>query len=93
MTFPKLAGLAHRISDTGAAGGIIVSPIGLQEGATRIAKAENIVPVLLDENSTRTDYVPHWLNKTMIRVSAQLRFSASLEAVAIVRDKDRNIKD
>ncbi len=93
MSFPKLAGLAYRISDTGAAGGIIVSPIGLQEGATRIAKAENIVPVLLDENGTRTDYVPHWLNKTMIWVSAQLRFSASLEAVAIVRDEDRNIKD
>lgn len=88
----KLAALAYRIIDTGAAGGIIVNPIGLQEGATRIAKAENIVPVLLDENSTRTDYVLQWLNKTMVGVSAQLRLNASLEAVAIVRDKDGNIK-
>jgi len=31
----KLGGLAYRIMDTGATGGIIVSPLGLQEGNGR----------------------------------------------------------
>jgi hypothetical protein len=42
--------LAYRISDTGASGGILVTPIGLQEGAKMVAACENIVTVILDEN-------------------------------------------
>ena len=33
------------VIDTGATGGIIVSPLGLQEGAKRIADSENIISV------------------------------------------------
>src|SRR5690348_12178416 len=51
----KLGQLAYQIIDTGAQGGIIVSPLGLQEGAERVARAENIVNVRLDEKSTRTE--------------------------------------
>jgi hypothetical protein len=35
-----LGGLAYRIMDTGARGGIIVSPLDLQEGAVKVAAAE-----------------------------------------------------
>ena len=37
--------MAYRISDTGAEGGIIVSPLGVQEGGKKIAETENIVTV------------------------------------------------
>jgi hypothetical protein len=62
----KLGSLAYRIIDTGAKGGIIVSPFGLQEGAAKLAHAENIYNVLLDENSTRTEYVLKFLEKMRI---------------------------
>jgi len=35
-----VAALVYRILDTGAKGGIIVSPLGLQEGARKIAEAK-----------------------------------------------------
>lgn len=62
----KLGSLAYRIIDTGAKGGIIVSPLGLQEGAAKLAQAENIYNVLLDKNSTRTEYVLKFLEKMRV---------------------------
>lgn len=62
----KLGSLAYRIIDTGAKGGIIVSPLGLQEGAAKLAQAENIYNVLLDKNSTRTEYVLKFLEKMWV---------------------------
>ena len=50
-----LGALAYRIRDTGAAGGIIVTPLGIQEGAAKIACAEGIVSVRLDPTSTTSD--------------------------------------
>jgi hypothetical protein len=59
----KIGGLAYRIIDTGATGGIIVSPLGLQEGAERVALAENIVGVALNENCTKDIFVLRFHNK------------------------------
>jgi hypothetical protein len=42
-----VAGLAWRIHDTGASGALLVSPLGLQEGAQRVAAAANVVAVHL----------------------------------------------
>ena len=36
----KIGGLAYRILDTGARGGILISPLGMQEGASKIADVE-----------------------------------------------------
>lgn len=69
QTQEKLAGLAFKIADTGATGGIIVSPLGLQEGATKIAASENIINVTLDANSTTTDYILKFLNRVMVGIS------------------------
>lgn len=49
----SVASIVYRISDTGASGGIIVSPYPLQQGAGKVAKAENIHHVQLDSQSTR----------------------------------------
>jgi hypothetical protein len=76
----RIGGLAYRISDTGASGGIIVTPIGLQEGAKKIAQAENIITVMLDENSSSTDYVMKFLNRIMIGVSGEVTPIGKLQA-------------
>ncbi|MCA9372447.1 hypothetical protein KC726_06220, partial [Candidatus Woesebacteria bacterium] len=55
--------------DTGANGGIVITPMGLQEGAERVAKAENIQQVILHPESSTTDYVLKFLNKTMVGAS------------------------
>jgi hypothetical protein len=52
-----MGGFAYRIGDVGAAGGIVVTPIGVQEGGEKIAKYEGIQIVHLDADSTTTDYV------------------------------------
>ena len=49
-----LGGLAYRIIDTGASGGIIVSPLDLQEGAVKVAAAEDIIHVQLDAECALT---------------------------------------
>jgi hypothetical protein len=66
-----LAGLAYRIFDTGAVGGIIVSPLPLQEGAKAIAKAENIVEFRLLPDSSPDEFVAHFLNKIVVRLPAE----------------------
>ena len=67
-----MAALAYRILDTGAKGGIIVTPLGIQEGARKIAGAENVVSVRLDENSATTEYVLAFLNKVFVGVTGVL---------------------
>lgn len=75
----KVGALAYRIIDTGAKGGIIVSPLGLQEGANLIAGRENIISVLLSKDSTQQQYVLKFLNDIMIGLHATLSFKASVE--------------
>ena len=65
----EMGGLAYRIFDTGAAGGIIVTPLGLQEGAERVASAANITSVRLDANSTCTEYLLSFLNNIFCGIS------------------------
>ncbi len=74
--------LAYSIIDTGAVGGIVVSPLGLQEGGKKVAVAENIFEVHLDENSTRHNFVIHFLNKFMVGSTMNLSISgcAAVEA-------------
>jgi hypothetical protein len=59
----ELAALAYRIIDTEAGGGIYVSPLGLQEGAKRVATARKIESVELSPDSTHTEYMLRFLNK------------------------------
>lgn len=62
----QMAALAYRIEDTGASGGIIVSPLGLQLGAEKVASAENILEVKLSADSTPNEFAMSFLNKLMI---------------------------
>lgn len=68
----KIASLAYRILDTGAQGGIIVSPLGLQEGAQKVALAEKIVNVQLSPDSTPHEFAMQFLNKIFLGVQDQV---------------------
>ena len=76
----KLASLAYRIIDTRAVGGIIVSPLGVQEGAALVAKTENIQVVHLNENCTKREFVLRFLNLIMIGVESRIGISAIVGA-------------
>ena len=62
----KIAALAYKIQDLGASGGIIVSPLGLQEEAEKIAKNNDIINVKLSPNSTTSEYILQFLNNLCI---------------------------
>lgn len=64
----KVDALANRIRDTGAAGGIIVSPSGLQEGAAKIAAANNIIGVNLNADSTPTEFAIQFFDKLCLGI-------------------------
>jgi hypothetical protein len=81
-----VAALAYRIRDTGAQGGIIISPLGLQEGARKIAEAENVKSVRLGENSTTMNYVLAFLNNIFVGVAEEVTVS---ENVVVKLKKDQ----
>jgi len=85
-----LAGLAYRIIDTGATSGIIVSPLPLQKGAKKVAQAEGIVEVTLNEKCTTTDYIMQFLNKVMIGLSDKVILHDKVRV--IVTDAKGNVK-
>jgi hypothetical protein len=81
--------LAWAIKDTGASGGILVSPLGLQEGAKKVADKAGIYEVRLDKDSTTTDYVLHFLNQVCLGFSDGFTLSDSVSFTLI--DKDGNV--
>jgi hypothetical protein len=92
QTQEKVGALAYRILDTGAVGGIFVSPLGLQEGGEKIAKAENISSILLDENSTKKQYILKFLNDWFIGFAVNIHLSAkmTIEVIKDAKDNDEN---
>ncbi|MHB8252655.1 MAG: hypothetical protein ACYDEV_02930 [Acidiferrobacter sp.] len=81
----SLAALAYRILDTGAAGGIIVSPLDLQVGANLVANHANIKSVRLDQNSTTTTYVAQFLGQVFVGFTEAIKIKDSL-SIEIIRD-------
>jgi hypothetical protein len=57
--------------------------LGIQSGAELIAKAENIVNVLLDENSTPTEFSLQFLNKLFLGVEDSLCLNDTIEITLI----------
>lgn len=79
----QLAALAYRILDTGAHGGILVSPLGFQSGAKKVAEAENIVHVELHPDSTPEEFAMQFLEKIFIGVHTRSRAIDHFEAKII----------
>jgi hypothetical protein len=84
-----MAALAWTISDVGASGGIVVTPIGVQRGGKIVAKSASIEVVHLDANSTTTDYVLNFLNNVFIGASTvPMTVTVSLTAEGKVSRSD-----
>lgn len=79
----QLGGLAYRIIDTGAQGGILVSPLGFQAGAQKVAQAEDIIHVELDPNSTPTEFSMRFLNQIFVGIHERCQISDHFEAELI----------
>lgn len=92
----QLAGVAFRIGDTGAQGGITVSPLDLQKGAKLVAAHAKIVHVTLDPKSTTTEYIAKFLDNIFVGLHAELKFKSSLKMDVIIVGKvveTRNSED
>ena len=83
-----MGALAYRIIDTEATGAIIVSPLGLQRGAEIIAKAENIHKILLTPESTTTDYLMEFMEKTFLGFSETVTISDSVKIMEFSSEED-----
>ena len=83
-----IGGLAYKIGDVGAAGGIVVTPIGVQQGGEKIAKYEGIDVIHLNKDATTTDFVLEFLERVFIGASAELRATGTLTAEAEVSHPD-----
>jgi hypothetical protein len=63
ITQEEAAALAWRLTDLSGVAGIFVSPIGLQEGAEKVAAAADIIHVTLDPKSTPHSFAFEFLGK------------------------------
>jgi hypothetical protein len=64
-----VAGLAFRVSDVGANGAILVSPLELQAGAKIVAESAGVQHVILRADSTTTEYLMRHLNVVFLGVA------------------------
>lgn len=81
----SMAALAFRIQDTGAQGGIVVSPLELQSGAKKVAAYSNVQHVTLDSKSTTSDYMMWFINQIFVGISDTVTVSDSVY-IQIIRD-------
>ena len=65
-----MGGIAYKIRDVGAGGGLVVTPLPLQKGAASVAAQERIQHVTLTESSTTTDYFMKFLYRIFVGVSS-----------------------
>ncbi|GJQ50488.1 MAG: hypothetical protein H3C64_05280 [Candidatus Kuenenia stuttgartiensis] len=77
----KLGSLAYSIFDTGAEGGILVSLMGMQEGAKKIACAENIIPVQMACDNTPFNFILQFLNSVMVGARETISVAESIVVV------------
>lgn len=81
-----VAAVAYRIKDIGAVGGILVTPIGLQDGARIIADKEGIITVKIYPESNIQEYVMRFLNKIFIGVHDVCQMQDSVHIKVIHAD-------
>ncbi|QCH24436.1 restriction endonuclease [Mycobacteroides salmoniphilum] len=80
-----VAALAYSIRDLGASGGIIVTPIGVQNGGQRIAEREGIKVVRLAADSTTESYLLKFLGSVGVGPgAAPLTLTGHVPTVTVV---------
>ena len=86
-----LAAVAYRIIDSGAAGGITVSPLRLQKGAAKVAKAGRIEHVQLRPESTRDQWIAEIGQVTHIGITDSASVTMHDSFQITVLDSDGNV--
>jgi hypothetical protein len=87
-----IGGLAYRIIDTGASGAIIVSPLPLQEGARKVAEANNIIHVQLRPDSTPENFGLSFFSKILVGFTERVTFSEDVSIVIVDNDGNKTTK-
>lgn len=75
----QVAALAYKINDTGAQGGILVTPVDLQRGGRKVADYESIDHVILNRESTTEAYVIEFLDKVFMGFRESIGVSDKFE--------------
>lgn len=88
-----VAAVAYKITDTGSASGIIVSPLPLQKGGRIIAETEGIQHVELTADSTTEEWLATIGKVLHVGVTVRDTLVMSETITAEVRDKDGNLVD
>ena len=88
----SIAGLAFRIQDTGAIGGIIVSPLDLQLGAKKVAAYTNVQHAILGTKNTTTQYVLKFLNKVFVGLNVTVGVNVTARARVFSADEMKAIE-
>ena len=83
----SVAAIAFRIVDTGAAGAILVTPLGLQYGARKVAEHSKIVHVTLNPNSTTTDYIMKFLGQVFVGLQGKVGLKTRVKIKVIKNGK------
>jgi len=84
-----IGAIAFRIKDTGADGAIVVTPIGLQAGAEKIATHAHIVTVRLTPESDALNYVMSFLNEIFVGLSETITITDTVD-IKIIRANGSN---
>jgi hypothetical protein len=85
------ASLAYVMTDTGAAGGFLVSPNGLQAGGKKVAAAEGIHEIKLDPASTTSAYFGEWLGSLRAGFTDHVNVNIGEHVLIQLIDKDGNV--
>jgi hypothetical protein len=88
-----VAAIAFRIQDTGAAGGIIVSPLPLQKGAKKVASATGIQHVKLRPESTREFWIAEIEKVVHIERTERAKVAVSEAFEITIKDAAGNVVD
>jgi hypothetical protein len=88
-----VAGLAFRISDVGATGAILVTPLDLQSGAKAVAESAGIQHVILRPDSTTSSYLMRHLNAVFVGLTDEYCVRLTDSASIRIEREDGSIEE
>jgi hypothetical protein len=79
----QVGGLVFRIIDTGAEGGLMVTPLGFQAGAELVAKARQVNLATLNPDATEREYVLKIAGQLFLGVGSLISFRQLVQVKVI----------
>jgi hypothetical protein len=91
LTQEAVGGFAYRIQVTGAGGGYLVTPIGLQSGAQLVADYEKIGVITIPRGATTEKYVLRFMHDILVKVTDHIDFQDAA-MFELVKAADRSVE-